>query len=155
MRRCQDLGPHQRGWYVLTGHIRRRVAPRQQLHAVDHLFAFGSSRRSSKSCMITSESCQRPPQRWFRRYLSGRLLLIGEWTKSFDTAQLLEETLDSIGYPNTTSFNQLRDIVLPLSLVQKLDRNWRDRTGECWACEHHPIFKSDPLEEGRTTIQQQ
>ena len=38
----------------------------------------------------------------------------------FDTAQLLEETLDSIGYPNTTSPKQLRDIVLPPSLLQKL-----------------------------------
>jgi AP-3 complex subunit mu len=28
--------------------------------------------------------------------------------------------LDSIGYPNTTSPNQLRDIVLPPSLLQKL-----------------------------------
>jgi len=33
---------------------------------------------------------------------------------------LLEETLDSIGYPNTTSPNQLRDIVLPPSLLQKI-----------------------------------
>ena len=33
---------------------------------------------------------------------------------------MLEETLDSIGYPNTTSPNQLRDIVLPPSLLQKI-----------------------------------
>ena len=41
-------------------------------------------------------------------------------TKSFNAVQLLEETLDSIGYPNTTSPNQLRDIVLPPSLLQKI-----------------------------------
>lgn len=41
-------------------------------------------------------------------------------TKSFNGVQLLEETLDSIGYPNTTSPNQLRDIVLPPSLLQKI-----------------------------------
>jgi AP-3 complex subunit mu len=34
--------------------------------------------------------------------------------------QLLEETLDSIGYPNTTSPNALRDIVLPPSLLNKI-----------------------------------
>lgn len=47
-------------------------------------------------------------------------LLVWQRTKSSDTVQLLEETLDSIGYPNTTSPNQLRDIVLPPSLIQKL-----------------------------------
>ncbi|KAF9779540.1 clathrin adaptor mu subunit [Thelephora terrestris] len=40
---------------------------------------------------------------------------------NFDVVyQLLEETLDSIGYPNTTSPNQLRDIVLPPSLLHKI-----------------------------------
>jgi AP-3 complex subunit mu len=41
-------------------------------------------------------------------------------TKSSNAVQLLEETLDSIGYPNTTSPNQLRDIVLPPSLLHKI-----------------------------------
>lgn len=35
-------------------------------------------------------------------------------------AQLLEETLDSVGHPLTTSHNALRDIVLPPSLFSKL-----------------------------------
>jgi len=46
--------------------------------------------------------------------------LVWRRTVSFDAVQLLEGTLDSIGYPNTTSPNQLRDIVFPSSLLQKL-----------------------------------
>ncbi|TFK29335.1 clathrin adaptor, mu subunit [Coprinopsis marcescibilis] len=40
---------------------------------------------------------------------------------NFDVVyQLLEETLDSVGHPLTTSHNALRDIVLPPSLLSKL-----------------------------------
>ena len=51
-------------------------------------------------------------------YQAGPSSFYGE--KPIDVAQLLEETIDSIGYPNTTSPNQLRDIVLPPSLLQRV-----------------------------------
>lgn len=50
-------------------------------------------------------------------FLSRRLL---DTDATLDHPQLLEETLDSVGHPLTTSHNALRDIVLPPSLLSKL-----------------------------------
>ncbi|KAJ2930180.1 hypothetical protein H1R20_g6863, partial [Candolleomyces eurysporus] len=55
----------------------------------------------------------------FQEYFGGISLAIVK--DNFDVVyQLLEETLDSVGHPLTTSHNALRDIVLPPSLFSKL-----------------------------------
>ncbi|KAF6762910.1 mu-adaptin 3 [Ephemerocybe angulata] len=54
-----------------------------------------------------------------QEYFGGVSLAIVK--DNFDVVyQLLEETLDSVGHPLTTSHNALRDIVLPPSLFSKL-----------------------------------
>ncbi|KAJ3524048.1 hypothetical protein NMY22_g11176 [Coprinellus aureogranulatus] len=55
----------------------------------------------------------------FEEYFGG--VSLAAVKENFDVVyQLLEETLDSVGHPLTTSHNALRDIVLPPSLLSKL-----------------------------------
>ena len=56
----------------------------------------------------------------FRPCISGMRPILSDTAPRLTDCKLLEETLDSGGYPLTTSLSALRDIVLPPSLFNKL-----------------------------------
>lgn len=94
---------------------------RAEIHTVDPLFAFAFIQTFTEILQdyFGTLSAATLKDNFDVVYQVGAFQL-DRMTGPTDAVQLLEETLDSIGYPNTTSPNQLRDIVLPPSLLQKV-----------------------------------
>ena len=105
---------------MVRAHLRLRVALYQQQCTVDPLFAFAFIQTFVEILRdyFGALSAATLRDNFDVVYQVGLSSFYSRPNR--DPAQLLEETLDSIGYPNTTSPNQLRDIVLPPSLLQKI-----------------------------------